>query len=62
MIAKRSGYFFATSIASAFDVGSQLAGGWFNPASTPASLISASSSSAVKLLTWRCPPPGGITV
>ena len=27
-MAKRSGYFFAASIASAFEVGSQLNGGW----------------------------------
>jgi hypothetical protein len=39
MTAKRSGYFFAASTASAFASGSQLAGGWISAASTPASSI-----------------------
>jgi hypothetical protein len=37
MTAKRPGYFFAASTASAFASGFQLVGGWISAASTPAS-------------------------
>src|SRR5690348_4542017 len=62
MTAKRPGYFFAASSASALASGSQLAGGWISAASTPASSISLSNSSAVNFSTLRCSPDGGTTV
>src|SRR5262249_31013485 len=49
------------SIAYAFELGSQLNGGWISAASTPATSISLRQSSAVKLLTLRCRPDGGTT-
>src|SRR5580692_9542230 len=61
MMAKRSGYLAAASIASAFDAGSH-DGGWISAASTPASSISFSTSSAVNASTLRCRPEGGTTV
>src|SRR6185437_2836794 len=59
--ASRSGYFRAASIATAFASGSQLKGGWISAASTPASSISFSNSSARNFSTLRCAPLGGIT-
>ena len=47
MMAKRSGYFFADSMAYSFEVGSQLPGGWTDPPETPAASISAIRSSGV---------------
>src|ERR1700709_2617697 len=62
MIAKRSGYLRAASIATALEFGSQPPAGWSSAASTPASSISFNSSSAVNLSTLRCRPVVGITV
>src|ERR1700761_7701226 len=62
MMAKRPGCFFTASIATALELGSQPPGGWISAASTPASSISCSSSSAVNFSTLRCRPVVGITV
>jgi len=61
-IAKRSGYFRTASMASALESGSHPWGGWINAASTPASSISRSTSSAVNCATLRCSPDVGVTV
>src|SRR5204863_459029 len=60
--ANRSGYFRAASSAISCELGSQLIGGWIRAASTPASSISFSISSAVTWLTLRCLPVVGTTV
>ena len=53
---------FAAASAMSCEVGSQLIGGWISAASTPASSISFSISSAVTFDTLRCLPVVGITV
>src|SRR5262249_37973329 len=62
MMAKRPGCFFTASIATAFALGSQPAGGWISAASTPPSSISFRSSSEVNVATLRCRPVVGTTV